>query len=235
MVQVAAAASATPGLLPAHLASQGAKGRLLETAVELFSARGYHGVSVRDITSHMGVQASSLYAQYRSKEELFSELVYLANEEMRARLREALLASEPRPAAQLRTIVRCYVEFHTAYPQLATLAHNDLNLLSGLALHRVSTSRKEASMLLYSVIARGNETGDFTCANPWMAVAAIAAIGIRIASWYQPPGQDTRDADSFAAEVSGWMGQAPTVPELVATYSDYALLMVRNTDFRETG
>jgi len=213
-------------LLPQHLESTGARGRLLAAAVDLFSTRGYHGVSVRDITSQMGVQPSSLYAQFASKAELFAELVYLANQEIRDRLRSELLSSGPQAELQLHALVRNYVEFHTAYPLLATLAHNDLYVLSGSALDRVATSRRESVELMRSVIVRGNELGVFDCADPWVATASIAAMGIRVATWYLPPGLEGEQARGFAEEVRLWMGPGRSVESVTASICGYALRIV---------
>ncbi|MCU1412899.1 MAG: amtR [Microbacteriaceae bacterium] len=213
-------------LLPTHLVSTGAKGRLLAAALDLFSTRGYHGVSVRDITTRMGVQPSSLYAQFPSKADLFSELVYIANEEIRNRLQSELLSSGTEPEAQLRALVRNYVEFHATWPLLASIAHNDLHVLSGQALDRVAASRRQHVELVRSVIVRGNELGVFDCADPWVAVAAIAAMGIRVATWYIPPGIDGDQARGFAEEVRLWMGPGRSVESVVQSICDYAVRIV---------
>jgi len=213
-------------LLPPRLAADGARGGLLPAAVELFAARGYHGVSVRDLTSHLGVQPSSLYAKYASKAELFSELVFLANEEIRDRMRAELLASEPRPEAQLAALVHANVEFHTTYPLFATIAHNDFGMLTESALRQVAASRKEAIDLMRAVIDRGNDLGVFDCADPWVAIAAIAGFGIRLAVWYRPPNHATDPSAGFAAEVQHWMGRPRSIEELKSTYATFALRLV---------
>jgi AcrR family transcriptional regulator len=213
-------------LLPPQLAADGAKGRLLAAAVELFAARGYHGVSVRDLTAHLGVQPSSLYAKYASKADLFSELVFLANEEIRNRMRAELLASDPRPDAQLAALVHANVEFHTTYPLFATIAHNDFAMLTESALHHVTASRKEAIDLMRAVIDRGNDLGSFDCADPWTAIAAIAGFGIRLAVWYRPPDETADTGAGYATEVQNWMGKPRSIEELKTTYATYALRLV---------
>ncbi|GAA1706342.1 TetR/AcrR family transcriptional regulator [Kribbella sp. NPDC056951] len=218
--------SDVPALLPPQLAADGAKGRLLAAAVELFAARGYHGVSVRDLTAHLGVQPSSLYAKYASKAELFSELVFLANEEIRDRMRAGLLEAGPDPAAQLAALTHANVEFHTTYPLFATIAHNDFASLTESALHRVAASRKEAIDLMRAVIDRGNDLGAFDCADPWTAIAAIAGFGIRLAVWYRPQGHTTDPTAGFAAEVQTWMGPDRTIEDLKTTYATYSLRIV---------
>ncbi|TDD51259.1 TetR/AcrR family transcriptional regulator [Kribbella antibiotica] len=213
-------------LLPPQLVADGAKGRLLAAAVELFAARGYHGVSVRDLTAHLGVQPSSLYAKYASKAELFSELVFLANEQIRDRMRAGLLEAGPDPAAQLAALTHANVEFHTTYPLFATIAHNDFGMLTESALHHVAASRKEAIDLMRAVIDRGNDRGVFDCPDPWTAIAAIAGFGIRLAVWYRPQGRLDDPSAGFAAEVQNWMGRQRSIEDLKATYATYTLRLV---------
>jgi AcrR family transcriptional regulator len=212
-------------LVPPGCTANGTRRRLLTAAIELFAARGYHGVSVRDIASHMGVQPSSLYAHYRSKEELFSDLVFLANDEIHQRLMNALLNAGSDPAAQLSTLVHSHVTFHAEYPLLATIGHNDLHVLTGDALHRVTRIRRESSTLMRVVIERGNEEGVFHCPQPWLAVAAIASMGIRLASWYRAPGHTPDDdAEGYAAAVRDWL-PSYEVEQVGDTFAAFALAL----------
>jgi AcrR family transcriptional regulator len=216
------AASAT---MPTRPGMRGARARLLAAAIDLFAARGYHGVSVRDLTARMGAQPSSLYAHYSSKADLFADLAYIANESIRDRLRNALLRSDNNPAAQMSALVHSYVSFHTEFPLLATLGHNDLHVLTGPQLHRVAAVRKEGVDLMQAVIERGNDEGIFHCAEPLLAVAAIAGMGIRIASWYRPPGS-ADPGDGYTSEVQHWMPKDFTVEQIADTFTDYALSLL---------
>lgn len=214
-------------LLPERCTANGTLRRLLSTAVELFAHRGYHGVSVRDIATEMGVQPSSLYAHYRSKEELFSALVLLANDEIHQRLMDALMTTGAEPPDQLAGLVRAYVAFHAEYPLLATIGHNDLHALGSDALHAVTRTRRESSNLMRAVIERGVAAADFDCPEPWLAVAAIAGMGIRLATWYRAPDSDpAREGDGYPADVRDWV--PAFTPDTVAdTFADYAMSIVR--------
>jgi AcrR family transcriptional regulator len=50
------------------------KQKLFETAVDLFSCRGFRGVSIRDISGAVGIKESSFYNHYKSKEELIKAI-----------------------------------------------------------------------------------------------------------------------------------------------------------------
>jgi len=49
--------------------------RILEVAAERFAARGYADVSMQEIADAMGITKAALYYHFRSKEELFAEVV----------------------------------------------------------------------------------------------------------------------------------------------------------------
>lgn len=48
---------------------------ILYKALNLFADKGYDGVTVRDIATEVGIQQSSLYKHYSSKQEIFDTLV----------------------------------------------------------------------------------------------------------------------------------------------------------------
>lgn len=49
---------------------QSTKDRILEEAINLFSIKGYDGVSIRDISKAVGIKESSIYNHFSSKEEI---------------------------------------------------------------------------------------------------------------------------------------------------------------------
>lgn len=51
------------------------KQKILGAALDLFSVRGYDGVSVKDIAAAVGIKDSSLYKHYKSKREIFATLL----------------------------------------------------------------------------------------------------------------------------------------------------------------
>jgi TetR/AcrR family transcriptional regulator, cholesterol catabolism regulator len=56
-------------------APENRRGEMLDVAARIFSKHGFDGTSIRDIANEVGVQPSSLYYFFKSKEDLF-EAVY---------------------------------------------------------------------------------------------------------------------------------------------------------------
>lgn len=71
--------------LPAHERRR----QLLDTAVEVFAAKGFHATSMNDVADAAGVTKPVLYQHFTSKRQLYLELL----EDVGARLRELLAES----------------------------------------------------------------------------------------------------------------------------------------------
>jgi len=54
---------------------QTAKERILENAVRMFSTKGYHGTSMRELAAASGCSLPTMYYHYKSKNDLFEEIV----------------------------------------------------------------------------------------------------------------------------------------------------------------
>lgn len=80
-----------------------ARERLLATASELFTRRGYAATSVREIVAGAGVTKPLLYHHFGSKEGIFLELVGRLEREMEARLDAARLETGT-PLQRIRAI-----------------------------------------------------------------------------------------------------------------------------------
>ncbi|MEW5813359.1 MAG: TetR/AcrR family transcriptional regulator [Actinomycetota bacterium] len=84
--------------------------RLLDSAEELFSARGYSGVSVREITEHADTRLAAISERFGGKEGLFRAVILRRirplNDDRRSRLAE--LPSRGSRTARLRALVEAF-------------------------------------------------------------------------------------------------------------------------------
>lgn len=56
--------------------------RILQVAAHLISERGYKGVSLQSITNIVGIHKSTLFHYFRNKEQIMTEIIDLAYEEL---------------------------------------------------------------------------------------------------------------------------------------------------------
>jgi len=194
------AAAPAPELLPPRATSDGTLRRLQEAALVGFGDRGYHGVSIRELAEAAGITVSSIYAHVKAKQELLGELVLIAHMEHNELLRAALLDAPPDPAEQIRALMRAHVSLHATYPLLARVANRELHALSEENAARALAYRHGSEELFLDVIQRGVAQGVFSVPDAWLAVAAIAAMGLRVAEWYTPESGRTPEeiAEAYA-------------------------------------
>jgi AcrR family transcriptional regulator len=174
----------TARLLPDRVAQDGTHRRLLEEALLLFSDRGFHGVSVREIAEAAGVRASSMYAHIESKEELLFQIVLGGHEEHSARLREALLGAGSDPIEQIRALTRAHVRMHAELALIARVSNRELHALKDENRRRIDAIRDASVELFMDVMRRGSQMGVFEVDDPFLATAAIGAMGLRVAEWW---------------------------------------------------
>jgi AcrR family transcriptional regulator len=172
--------------LPQDIDPTGTRGRILAAALHLFAEKGYGGTSVRDICTRAGLQLTTLYAHFPSKEHVLAELARIGHDEHLGHLRAALLEVQPEPTAQIRALMRAHVVTHCAYPLLAVVANAELHALSPEHAAPALALRRQAETLVAEVILRGIRLGVFKVPDPLLALAAIGAMGLRVANWYTP-------------------------------------------------
>jgi len=78
---------------------------LLQTAVEMFSEKGFSGTSIRDIARENSVSLSNIYYYFSNKEGLWREIMNRSVRSLPGRLRAAI-AQVDTPRAQLDALIR---------------------------------------------------------------------------------------------------------------------------------
>lgn len=195
-------------LLPPGVTPPGSRGVVLGAALRLFAEHGYGGTSVRDIAKATGIQPATMYAHYPSKEHVLSELVKIAHDEHHRRLKAALQDAGNDPRKQLAAFVRAHVRTHADYSMLCVVGNSELHALSPKFAAPALELREQSEQLLLDVIQRGIKTRVFKTPDTWLAMAAIGAMGIRVAHWYTPAFDKSADevADIYADLVLRMLG-----------------------------
>lgn len=85
------------------------KERILYEALELFSIRGYEAVSMRDISSSVGIRESSIYKHYAGKRDILEAIIRKANESI-DELYKQLHVPEAQQVSQLKRYMEMPIE-----------------------------------------------------------------------------------------------------------------------------
>ena len=171
-----------------------------DVASRLFSERGYHATSMRDLAGELGMQGGSLYAHISGKEELLVEIVRGASQQFDDALFS--LRDLDLPADQkLREAMFRHIQVVADNMDSATVFFHEWKHLSAEPYARVVAWRDTIDTFYRELVAQGVREGTL---RPDLDVRAAATLILSSVNWtytwYRPGGPlSPRDvAEQFA-------------------------------------
>lgn len=122
-----------------------------DKALELFAVKGFGQVSMRELASHLGLTAGSLYHHFPSKQHLLFDLIEELFEELLATL-QAPERGKPDGTA-LSRVIQAHWALHAERPLQFRLAERDLCCLSEAQQARIAQVRRDYETRLLQLIA----------------------------------------------------------------------------------
>jgi AcrR family transcriptional regulator len=121
--------------------------RIIETAAELFSKKGYNGVSQRELAKAAGITKALLYHHYESKEMIYAEVRSLYRAKFQNDVGQILREHGDDPSHLIHSLAERF-EFYRNHPEMARMAM--WGFLEGSPLDPPSTTetRESASRLI---------------------------------------------------------------------------------------
>jgi AcrR family transcriptional regulator len=190
------------------------KRRIEQAALQLFAAKGFEATGIRDIAERAGISTAALYHYMGSKDELLIDFMLFSMTQLTHVARAALAAAEG-PAAELATLVRVHVGFHTLDPQRSLVADDELRALSEAAFARVMDLRDAYERLWADTLERGLGSGTFDFSDARITRLALLEMCNGVARWYSDAGpmRPGQIADAFTdlalATVGAGRGSQP--------------------------
>lgn len=182
---------------------------ILEAAERLFSERGYHATSVRDIAGEAGILSGSLYAHIDSKEDLLYEIVlrsarqFLAGVEMAAK-------SADGPEEKLRKAMRAHVSVVAHAREAARVFLHDWKALEPPRREEVLELRDRYESLWEWIIREGIKARRFRAVDARFARILVLSVANWTYTWYHPDGPlgPEEIADRLTDLVLGGLGES---------------------------
>ncbi len=143
-----------------------AESRLLQSALELFTEKGYEAASIREIIEGAGVTRPVLYYYFKNKEELFRRLIEPVFAELSAAFDRVLLDTQS-TEERLRTLLRITFEKALMSPKTARLVFQMYFSPpgSGPVLDR-STFRRRRFHVVETIMREGMGRGEIVLDDP---------------------------------------------------------------------
>ncbi len=174
-----------PARVDRRVTADPTRARILQSALESFAARGFHGTSTRMIAAGAGISPGSVYVHHRSKEDLLYHLSLEGHQEaLDVVLTAAATATEP--VARLEAIVREFTAWHARRHTIARVVQYELSALTPDHYEMIAELRRRTRNAVREVVEAGMRAGAFAIEEPDLTTVALLSLGVDVARWYQP-------------------------------------------------
>ncbi|RJP77476.1 MAG: TetR/AcrR family transcriptional regulator [Candidatus Zixiibacteriota bacterium] len=153
--------------------------RLLNAAYRVFAEKGLQGARTRDIAARAGVNLAMLHYYYRSKEELYAQVLTPLYREVFSRL-DSVLSGPGDPRDRLEAAVSVYFDFLKRYPSLPRLVMWELasgaQVLRGVFAGLLDPASGSLFHHFRRLFQEGREQGIFRDTPPEQAIISTVAL-----------------------------------------------------------
>lgn len=149
---------------------QGKKGDILKASIELYAARGYDAVSVRDIAKVAGVTEAALYKHFKGKEEMSLYIFRVIIQEYCQRIMK--IKKQDIPAVEkLCQIVGMTFDLYEVHPAEIRFA-----LLSQYKFWDSLTDEIKPHLLIRSILEEGMDTGEIPREEVYLLITVYTGL-----------------------------------------------------------
>jgi AcrR family transcriptional regulator len=129
-------------LTTANLSSVSRRDQIVDTAAELFAARGFHGVSVGEIGRACGISGPALYKHFDSKDAVLAAMLVGISERLLDEGRTRV-ARAPDARAAVEALIEWHIDFALRHRALIVVQDRDWQSLPPEARERVRLLQRE--------------------------------------------------------------------------------------------
>jgi 3-oxoacyl-[acyl-carrier protein] reductase len=153
--------------------------QIVLAAVKLFSAKGFHKTTLRELADEAGLSYGNIYDYVGSKEDIFSLIHdYAAN--LAIRVLKSNIENVTHPAEKLRRIIRTEFNLMDNLSDAILLIYQDTHILSKACLHKLLSLEREHLSLIEQTIEECIQAGLLTKCNVRLTANLIKSM---IDSW----------------------------------------------------
>ncbi|MET3812564.1 TetR/AcrR family transcriptional regulator [Arthrobacter sp. UYEF3] len=161
---------------------------VITAAENAFYKNGYHGTTMRSISSGAGVTVGAPYYHYDSKQEILREIM---DRFMRWSLQttiDACAAAGEDPYSQLVAAVRSHVYQHATHQVPSFVVDNELRSLEPENREQIIQLRDQIQGIFTQAVQRGHEQRIFRTPYPRESARAVVTMCTSVASWFKVDG-----------------------------------------------
>nr|WP_314529717.1 TetR/AcrR family transcriptional regulator [uncultured Pseudomonas sp.] len=160
-----------------------ARDRLLDAALELFATRGFQAIGLRDLASHVGLHAGSLYHHFENKQSLLYELIESALTDLLSDTVGRIKGIRS-PGKRLSLFIQAFTAFNLNEKYRLTLITHEFANLDQQQQLRIIQLKNTYSSVLRNIIAELNRSASKPAGESCPSTSAIILVLFGQTHWY---------------------------------------------------
>jgi AcrR family transcriptional regulator len=158
---------------------------VLQSAANIFFAKGYHATSIEDVARDVGMLKGSLYYYIKSKDDLLFQLLLAGIEDSDAFIARHI---DPHgdPVEQLERATRAQIDYIIENRVQFGLFLHEFDSLSGKRQHKLISVMSRYNSRFVELVRHGQEQGKIIQGEPWILVNGILGMCNWLYRWYDP-------------------------------------------------
>ena len=161
--------------------------KIYEVIARLFAYRGYHSTSMREIAHELGMNKSSLYHYFTSKEDILFKLMNDAMDDALATLEE-ICVTDISPEEKLNKVLGFYTQYYAGDQERLILLVNEMNSLSDESRSSLIEKQRHYVQLIQSILKKLADHGKMKQIDPAIATFAFFGMVHYTVKWYHKDG-----------------------------------------------
>ena len=158
----------------------------------LFAFKGYHSTSMREIAAELGMNQSSLYHYFKSKEDILFKLMNDAIDDVLAILKEICAADLP-AEEKLKKVLRFYTRYYAGDQERLILLVNEMHSLNKKHRLILVDKQREYVRLIKSILKELADQNRLEKIHPSAAAFAFFGMVHYTIKWYHKKGSLSLD------------------------------------------
>lgn len=158
---------------------------VLQSAANIFFAKGFHATSIEDVARDVGMLKGSLYYYIKSKDDLLFRLLLAGIEDSDAFIAQQI-DPQGEPAAQLERAIRAQIDYIIQNRVPFGLFLHEFDSLSGKRQHKLIAVMSRYNNRFVDLVRKGQEQGKLMEGEPWIIVNGILGMCNWLYRWYDP-------------------------------------------------
>ncbi len=146
--------------------------QISDAALKLFSQKGYHRTTVREIAEACGLGIGTLYSYIKTKEDILSIVYGRILETFRGCMRQATAGIQD-PHLQLKAALEATLRIYDEYQDAVLLLYRESHARRRQTLQSLFDVDQAYVGVFRDILERGNHSGQFAVKEPHLLAVAI--------------------------------------------------------------